>query len=117
MTNISYMQSRAVVVLAVVLYAMSAAGQDARARLEGTVREGSKPFSRALLIATDGESVWHTKIESNGEFQLFVPQGCYDLVLSSRHFHAKTKHLCVQAGEVKKLSFKVKTEFLTLSKQ
>lgn len=93
-----------------------ATGQETRARIEGVVKEDSKPFSGALVLATDSESVWQIKTDATGEFALFVPSGCYNVMLSSQYFDAKTKRLCLQAGEVKKLTFKVRTVRAVISK-
>jgi|tagenome__1003787_1003787.scaffolds.fasta_scaffold20150275_1 hypothetical protein len=108
--------SRCAVLLLLIVSAHFATGQETRARLEGAVKDGSKPFSGALVLATDSESVWHIKTDAKGEFALFVPSGCYDVMLSSHFFNPKTKHFCVQAGEAKKLSFKVRVERLLVSK-
>jgi hypothetical protein len=108
--------SRCAALLVLIVNAQFATGQETRARLEGVVKNGSRPFSGALVLATDSESVWHIKTDAKGEFALFVASGCYDVMLSSHYFNPKTKHLCVQAGEVKKLSFKVRIEKLLLSK-
>jgi hypothetical protein len=93
-----------------VLLATTAFGQEVRARLEGIVREGSKPVVGALAVADNYESVWQMKTDAAGGFSFYVPSGCYDVLLSSRFFHPSVKRVCVHAGEVKKLSIKVKRE-------
>lgn len=110
----TFLSSRAfkihIAALSVVLAATTGFGQDTRARLEGVVREGSEPVVGALALANDYESVWQMKTNSAGEFSFYVPSGCYDVLLSSPLFHPEVKRVCVQAGEVKKLSIKVKRE-------
>ncbi len=106
----SRISSRCIAVLAIVLAAIPALGQDPYAKLEGVVKAGSKPVEGALAIATNSDSVWQIKTDEQGEFALLVPSGCYDVIVSSHYFRAKTRHLCVTSGEVKKLSFKVRIE-------
>ncbi len=96
---------------AVVLTATTAFGQDTRARIEGIVKEGSKPVAGVLAVANNYESVWSMKTNTQGEFSFYLPPGCYDVLLSSPLFHPKVKRLCIDSrGGVKKLSVKLSRE-------
>jgi hypothetical protein len=95
---------------AVVLAVLPTTAQDTRARLEGIVEDGSKPAVGVLALVNDYESVWHMKTNSQGEFSFFVPSGCYDVLLSSQSFHPAVKRICLESGEVKRLSIKLKRE-------
>lgn len=111
MKNNSSRCIRTISVISVILCALCATAQKPLAKVEGVVKEGGKPFTQAFLIATDSEVVWTTKTDAQGEFMLFLPSGCYDLILTSQYFPPKTKQLCIQSGQSKKFTFKVRKEY------
>ena len=101
---------RPIAAIAIALTATSGFGQRTLARLEGEVKDGSKPVVGALALANDYQSVWQMKTDSAGQFSFYVPAGCYDVLLSSPWFHPQVKRVCVEAGKAKKLSIKLKRE-------